>query len=585
MQEQRKTKKLFFLPIFRRWKRVRGRFARALNVNEERKGEIYIELSKAATLTDIAYWLQILFSAGIATLGLILSSPAVIIGAMLISPLMNPILSFGLALATGDLVLGVRALVNLSLSTLASVGFAFLLVAFLPFNEMTEEIAARTAPNTLDLGIALFSGVIGAIASCREVKGVVTSIPGVAIAVALMPPLCVVGYGIGVATSQNFSQGMDIAQGGGLLYLTNLVAITFMATLIFMLLRIETLKVRKLIRAWRERDAESNLWIKVIDKIPTLEKARSIRSVTLRLLMIAIPLILIIFPLTQSFSKLKKDYAKKQEENLIEQKALDLWQDFYTLSHDGNPRSYLDKIDVQEKKGKLEIYLRVFDNLPYTPIEKREYARLLSSHLNRPPESINLQLIEVPLSARQPIQEAKVETIETIEEIQSKYLESIQAALSDLNLPPPALLVNYLIINSPNNLPFFEIFYLSEREISEDAQALLTQEIEKRLNLIGVKVIFSRISSGENAIPFAPDFTTFDLRNNDIWQTVGAVLQQHQQLNLAVSLQPDETNPEILTRKQQTVKNYLMQNWAIDENRIVFQEGQNDNFKLFLKNS
>ena len=56
---------------------------------------------------------------------------------------------------------------------------------------------ARTAPNTLDLVIALFSGAIGSVATCKEVKGVVTSIPGVAIAVALMPPLCVVGYGIG----------------------------------------------------------------------------------------------------------------------------------------------------------------------------------------------------------------------------------------------------------------------------------------------------------------------------------------------------------------------------------------------------
>ena len=138
-----------------------------------------------------------LFSAGIATLGLALNSPAVIIGAMLISPLMGPILASGLALATGDFVLGTRAVVNLALSCLAAIAFAVLLVALLPFKEVTAEIAARTQPNTLDLVIALFSGAVGSIAVCKEVKGVVTSIPGVAIAVALMPPLCVVGYGIG----------------------------------------------------------------------------------------------------------------------------------------------------------------------------------------------------------------------------------------------------------------------------------------------------------------------------------------------------------------------------------------------------
>ena len=86
--------------------RLRDRFANSLGVRPERKEEIYIDISKSATLLDPAYWLQILFAAGIATLGLILNSPAVIIGAMLISPLMGPILAAGLSLAAGDVILG-----------------------------------------------------------------------------------------------------------------------------------------------------------------------------------------------------------------------------------------------------------------------------------------------------------------------------------------------------------------------------------------------------------------------------------------------------------------------------------------------
>ena len=97
----------------------------------------------------------------------------------------------------------------------------------------------RTHPNTLDLAVAFFSGAIGSIAICKEVKGVVTSIPGVAIAVALMPPLGVVGYGFAVAYNVNLDEGMQVAMGGGLLFLTNLVAITFTAMIVFLALHID----------------------------------------------------------------------------------------------------------------------------------------------------------------------------------------------------------------------------------------------------------------------------------------------------------------------------------------------------------
>ena len=194
--------------------RVRDWFAESLGVSQDKKEEIYLQVSRSATLIDFSYWSQVLFSAGIATLGLALNSPAVIIGAMLISPLMGPILASGLALATGDFILATRSAVNLLLSCLAAILFAVVLVALLPFKEITAEIAARTEPNTLDLVIALFSGAVGSIAICKEVKGVVTSIPGVAIAVALMPPLCVVGYGVGIMLSLNAEDGLRIARGG-----------------------------------------------------------------------------------------------------------------------------------------------------------------------------------------------------------------------------------------------------------------------------------------------------------------------------------------------------------------------------------
>src|SRR5690349_4291557 len=129
--------------------KTRDWLARKLGVSSERKAQLYLELAHSTTLTDPSYWLQTIFAAGIATLGLVLNSPAVIIGAMLISPLMGPILAGGLALASGDLILGIRSGFNLLLSCLLAVAFAFLLVTVLPFKEITNEIAVRMHPNTL----------------------------------------------------------------------------------------------------------------------------------------------------------------------------------------------------------------------------------------------------------------------------------------------------------------------------------------------------------------------------------------------------------------------------------------------------
>jgi uncharacterized membrane protein len=101
-------------------------FAKNLGVDIIRKERVYLDLAQSLTLTDASYWIQVLFAARIATLGLVLNSPAVIIGAMLISPLMGSILASGLALATGDVILAIRAVFNLILSCGLAIGLAFL---------------------------------------------------------------------------------------------------------------------------------------------------------------------------------------------------------------------------------------------------------------------------------------------------------------------------------------------------------------------------------------------------------------------------------------------------------------------------
>jgi len=169
-----------------------------------------------------AYMLMCGLSAGIAALGLLQSSTAVVIGAMLISPLMGPIASMGFGFASLDghqirdsaKVIVVGAMIGILTGVL--------LTWLSPIRNATPEIIARTEPTLLDLAIAVFSGIAGAYATVQQ-KGA-TAI-GVAIATALMPPLATVGYGLGVAN-------LGFALGAFLLFLTNLAAIAFSFALI-----------------------------------------------------------------------------------------------------------------------------------------------------------------------------------------------------------------------------------------------------------------------------------------------------------------------------------------------------------------
>ena len=136
----------------------------------------------------------LIFAIFIASLGLNVNSTAVIIGAMLVSPLMGPIIGMGLGVGINDLALVKKAFRNLALAVSVSLATSTLYFLLSPINEAHSEILARTSPNIYDLLIAVFGGLAGILAISSKQKGNV--IPGVAIATALMPPLCTAGYGL-----------------------------------------------------------------------------------------------------------------------------------------------------------------------------------------------------------------------------------------------------------------------------------------------------------------------------------------------------------------------------------------------------
>ena len=175
------------------WKNIRGYF-NALP-DKENETEIIKQISSGVTFHGANLWVLI-FAVFIASLGLNVNSTAVIIGAMLISPLMGPISGMGLAVGIDDFNLLKRSVKNYLVATVISVITAMIYFIISPISEAQSELLARTSPTLYDVLIAIFGGAAGILALCTKGKGNV--IPGVAIATALMPPLCTAGYGLAV---------------------------------------------------------------------------------------------------------------------------------------------------------------------------------------------------------------------------------------------------------------------------------------------------------------------------------------------------------------------------------------------------
>jgi len=206
--------------------RVRWRWVRKVGSAGVR--ELSQKIDHQAVIADVQadgvltgrYVFMVVMACAIAILGLLLSSPAVVIGAMLISPLMGPIMLLGFSLCILDYEAMRKALVGVGAGVMGALAISIVIVMFSPLREATPEILARTRPNLFDLLVAIFSGLAGGYSVIHR-RG--ATIVGVAIATALMPPLAVVGFGIATGSGV-------IAGGAFFLFMTNLLAIALSVT-------------------------------------------------------------------------------------------------------------------------------------------------------------------------------------------------------------------------------------------------------------------------------------------------------------------------------------------------------------------
>ena len=276
-------------------------------------------------------WILV-FSIFVASIGLNVSSTAVVIGAMLISPLMGPIVGVGLSIAINDIDTLRRSLVNLGVMVGLSVFAATFYFLVSPLTELTPELEARTAPTVLDVLVAIFGGL--ALIVAKSKKGTMpNAIAGVAIATALMPPLCTVGYGIAVWEPDFFL---------GALYLFSINAI-FIA--------LSTFIVAKLLRFPMIRYANS------------AKRKRIARIASFVAIIAIIPAIYTFVNVLRESNSLR-DYKKFLADEIEQNEALYMRKDFYDYNNK-TIRLYFDgeipEATVSDLKNEIKKYAHIND--------------------------------------------------------------------------------------------------------------------------------------------------------------------------------------------------------------------------------
>ena len=438
---------------------------RWLKIDPLNRPKVYAQIYAGTDLSSLSYWLGIVFSAGIATFGLIQNSPAVIIGAMLISPLMGPIMATGLGLAVGDLYLALKAIANLVASIAVAVGLSALIVWLLPFHSATTEILSRTNPTLLDLGIALFSGLAGSVVVGRTDGAGVAALPGVAIAVALMPPLCSVGFGVGSGLNSR------IVGGAGLLFLTNLVAIVSSAFGVFLLVGMNSTELAEQMEKSREGELLAR----------RLGHGRMGRALTQtgrlgwRILILAILLAAIALPLKNAFVQLTEEASAR---STVQQVVKDLLPSGALVSQ---------QVDV----GRHNIAVHLFSTKQVSPERQQKARDEIQRRSGRPTQlsvssvASQAELAEMmdKLSANaapstpRPVDPA----LPSMDDLREDLLKRVTPVLASV-WPAEAPLASYdLALNTAGVA--LQAHYESERDLTPIALGLITKQLREQLQL------------------------------------------------------------------------------------------------------
>ena len=447
---------------------------------------LFRETADAATDTDLPFWSVLLLSGAIATLGLGLNQTAVVIGAMLVAPLLGPLLGLSLALAVGDGRLALQTALTILIGAASVIALAAVLTFVLPFQDVTAEIASRTRPTTLDLGIAVFSGLAGAVVTVSRETRLSASIPGVAIAVALIPPLGVAGFAIG-------TQRWELLQGPLLLFGANLGGIVLSGMGAFLLVGMHRDDVLRAARQWH-RDAELTGLAGRIDRSSTLVRLRVFESPWARVGLVLAFIAAVAVPLTSSLGQVLRETRVERAVNAA----------VATLQAGGDA-SVLSR-DVAFGNGTSAVRFRVATTGWIDADERSDVERTLSAAAGEPVTVTLEQLVASDgdfdaLAARFPSETAPA--VSAAPAPPSATLDALRAeidrVLGGLTLPDGVRPVGAEV--SVGGAPRVVVAYAARRALPPEAEAIVARQAADALGLDGRAVVVEAVVVGPRAVP------------------------------------------------------------------------------------
>lgn len=453
---------------------------------------IFRETATAAAENGLPYWLVLSLSGGIATLGLALDSAAVVIGAMLVAPLLAPVVGLALSLATGDGKLAVQTGAVVVASTAAVALTAALLALLLPFHTITLQISARIRPSTLDLAVAVFSGLVGAVVTVGRRSRLSAAIPGVAISVALIPPLAVAGFGLGIGR-------WDLVRGSMLLYGANLAGIVLSGMIVFLLVgmqRDEVLDAARRFHADREEHglagwAGRRRWVRRVGVF---------RSVWARVGMVAAFTVALGIPLAESLSQIARE---ARVEGAVTETARELF--------DVPGRSSILDRQVVFGAGRTQVYLRVATTGWYGAEARERFERAASAQAG---EQVRLSLEQLPargedlegladlLPTREPrpVRPPPPPAPAGIPALLSSARARLDQALEVVSLPAGTRVVGMELGVPQDGEPVLRVTYASPAPLPPAAEEMLRRQLSRAVELAADEVLLSHLSTAARAL-------------------------------------------------------------------------------------
>lgn len=468
-----------------------------LGVEPWERPAIFREAAEAATDEGLAYWAVLVLSGAIAALGLAMNSSAVVIGAMLVAPLLAPVMGLALSLAVGDGRLAIQTAVVVCASTVAVIATGALVTAVLPFHSVTLEISARTRPSTLDLAVAVFSGLVAALVTVTRRTRLSAAIPGVAIAVALIPPLAVAGYGIGAGGNWR------LIYGSMLLYGANLAGIVLSGMAVFLVVGMQRDSVVSAARAWH-RDSPPAGMAGWLDRFRWVQAAGVMRSPWARVGLVAAFVGAMAIPLGQTLRQLARE-ARVQA-------AVERAAEMFEVSG----RSSIINRQVLFGDRATEVYLRVATRAWFGDAERDRFERLASSGAG---ETVALVLEQIPatvgdvadlagLLPRAP--DVPSEEPRPARWSVSELLESARArlepAVERLPLPDGVAIVGTEVVGAEAEPATVRVAYAAPAPLAPEARQILERHLAGALGEPSLRVELVHVAGPALPLdPAAPD--------------------------------------------------------------------------------